>query len=72
MPKRDPVVEAARAHTNLNTFAAIVAILEGGCVYGPESQKAASRIIALCKAEQGRCLARYDRARAEAKEGSGA
>ena len=65
--KRDPVRDAARAHTNLNTFASVVSILEGGHLYGREN-KAASRIIAICKTEQARWLRAYDKAKAEAEK----
>lgn len=65
--KRDPVRDAARAHTNLNTFASIVSILEGGHVYGGEN-KAASKIIAICKEEQTRWLREYDKAKALAEK----
>jgi hypothetical protein len=53
---------AAEAHTNLNVFASIVSILEGGHLYGCYSDRAAQRIIEICKAEQSKCLARYDAA----------
>lgn len=66
-PKRDHVMEAARAHTNLNVFASVVSILEGGHLYGATSDRAAQRIIELCKAEQAKCLARFDRARKKAQ-----
>lgn len=57
------VDEAARAHSNLNTFGAIIAILEGGCVYGGGTEAAtAQKIIALCRAEQQRQLSRFDKA----------
>lgn len=55
---------AAEAHTNLNTFGAVIAILEGGCVYGNTGASAgmtAKKIIAMCKAESGKQLALYDR-----------
>ena len=59
------ISDAMDAHTNLNTFAAIVAILEGGCVYGPTEGSAgrtASRIIKLCQEEQHRQLKAIDKA----------
>lgn len=61
-PSRDRLKEAMHAHTNLNTFAAVVSLLEGGHLYGATSDGAAQRIIEICKAEQDRCLARYDAA----------
>lgn len=60
--KGDHIKEAAEAHTNLNVFASIVSILEGGHLYGCHSDRTANRIIEICKAEQSRCLARYDAA----------
>lgn len=65
--KGDYVKEAAEAHTNLNVFASVVSILEGGHLYGATSDRAAQRIIELCKAEQSKCLAQFDRARNKAQ-----
>lgn len=56
------VGEAARAHSNLNTFATIVTILEGGHLYDNRTYKAAQRIIAICKQQQQRELRAFDRA----------
>jgi hypothetical protein len=71
MPKKsDHLKEAAEAHTNLNVFASIVSILEGGHLYGCHSDGTAQRIIEICKAEQSKCLARYDRARAAVPNGA--
>ena len=60
---------ALRAHTNLNTFAAIVAMLEGGTVYSTgingSQDKTASRIIRLCHQEQQRQLRKLDAATAK-------
>ena len=67
--KDDPVRDAARAHTNLNTFAYIVTLLEGGHLYGDaKANKAANEIIAICKREQARWLRGYDKAKAKAEE----
>jgi hypothetical protein len=55
---------AANAHTNLNTFGAVIAILEGGCIYGATSDSAgvtANKLIKLCQAETHRQLVLYDR-----------
>jgi hypothetical protein len=60
--KGDHIKEAAEAHTNLNVFASIVSILEGGHLYGAASDRAAQRIVEICKAEQDKCLGRFDRA----------
>ncbi|MCB8880071.1 hypothetical protein ACELLULO517_07480 [Acidisoma cellulosilytica] len=63
---RTPINEAARAHSNLNTFASIVTILEGGHIYGLEksqtAQKTAQKIIDICKREQQFQLRAYDAA----------
>jgi len=55
------VEAAARALSDLNTFAAVVTILEGGHVHS-ESHGGAERIIAICKSEQAKRLREYDRA----------
>ena len=52
---------AARAHTDLNIFHGIIALLEGGLI-SSDSYPCADRIIAICKSEGAKCLARYDRA----------
>lgn len=53
------VNEAAEAHTNLTVFAAVVALLESGCVRG--HSEAADSIIRICKNEQQIYLREYDR-----------
>lgn len=54
------------AHTNLTTFGAVVAVLEGGCVYGGlDSDKAANRLIRAANAEMQRLVAIYDDCREE-------
>ncbi len=50
---------AAEEHTNLSMFNAVVAILESGGLYG--HQRAAQRIIKICKDEMCRCVMAYDR-----------
>lgn len=67
---KHPVDTAVAAHTTLQTFATVVAILEGGALYDPPSYKTAERIIAIAKAEQQKLLRRYDKARAQAKGAS--
>lgn len=54
------IKEAAEAHTNLSIWNVIVAILEGGNLYGGRGNVAAQRIIRICQAEQQKELARYD------------
>lgn len=55
---------AMRAQSELNIFAAIVAILEGGTISG--SNTASARIIKICQAEQQRQLKLMDKAVAAA------
>lgn len=54
--------ELVELHTNINTFGSIVAILEGGTIYGGDrkTDKVAQKIIALCKQENIRLVTRYD------------
>lgn len=56
----DPIITAVKAYSHLNTFAAIVGILECGTVSG--SNHAALKIIRICKDEQERLLEMYDEA----------
>lgn len=58
--------ELVELHTNINTFGSIIAILEGGCIYGGDQKtyKVAQKIIAMCKAENMRLVVRYDDLRA--------
>jgi hypothetical protein len=59
---RKQMVSAAEAHSNLNTFGAIIALLEGGLLYGGGSQQStAEQIIKLCKREQQRQLSKFDK-----------
>lgn len=60
--------EAARAHTNLNTWGAVVALLESGLLYPGHSHQAVDRVIKIAKAEMQRHLKQYDAARARAGE----
>lgn len=66
VPKKS-VDAAMRAKSDLNIFAAIVAILEGGTVSG--GNVAASRIIKMCEAEQQRQLRIMDKAVADTNKG---
>lgn len=65
--KRSPIKEAMNAQTNLNVFASIQAILEGGTIYGPPPA-AARKIIAICLEEQQRQLRIMDKAVAAASK----
>lgn len=56
---------AAHAHTNLNTFAAVVTLLEGGHLYSGDLP-AVPHIIRICKREQAIQLRLYDAAVARA------
>jgi hypothetical protein len=57
------VVKAAQCHTDLNIFAAIVSILEGGVIYTPYARRTSAKIISICQKEQQRLLQNYDAAR---------
>jgi hypothetical protein len=61
-PVEDRIVAAAEAHTDLNTFVAIVSILEGGTVYTASGKCTAAKIISLCQAESQKQIKVYDRA----------
>ncbi|ODP33097.1 hypothetical protein A9762_20865 [Pandoraea sp. ISTKB] len=56
------VREAMHAHTDLNTFGVIVAILEGGCLYRNDSQPVALKMIQMCNKEMQRLLKAQDAA----------
>jgi hypothetical protein len=60
MHANDHVKKAAQAHTNLNMWAAIQAIIDGGCFCGTRPHKACSRILRIIKAERERELMEYD------------
>lgn len=59
--------DTERHHSDLNIFAAIQAILEGGVLYTRPGQRMAERVIKLCKQEQQAQLRAYDKANATAK-----
>jgi hypothetical protein len=59
--KGNHIRNAAVALSDLNTFAIVVSILEGGHVHS-ESYKAAARIIKICKGETAKRLLDYDAA----------
>lgn len=60
MAKRNHVKEACKAHTDLNIFAAVVALMETSLL-SSDSHPDEARIVALCQRAQAKCLARYDR-----------
>jgi hypothetical protein len=53
--------EAAVARSDLNIFAAVVALLEGGTV-SADANPDDFAVIKRCQSAQQRCLRRYDRA----------
>lgn len=59
---RNHTKDAACHHSTLNTFGAVVAILEGGLLYDSNADVTAERIIKLCRAEMQRQLRLYDAA----------
>lgn len=66
--KRDYVVEAAEARTDLTIFHAVIAMLEGGTL-SARAAPAAGRIIRQCRDAAQTCLVRYDAAHLKAKQG---
>jgi hypothetical protein len=57
----EPLDRAVRAHTNLNTFACVKALMESGTVYGGvSSDAAAAKVIKTCDVEIQRLLKVYD------------
>lgn len=57
----DAIKRAAEALSDLNTFAIVATILEGGHLHAP-SYDAAQKIIRICHAEEQKRLGDYDRA----------
>ncbi len=48
------------AHTNLNTYQAVIAILEGGTLYDGRTHAPANKIIKIAKAEQQKELVIFE------------
>jgi hypothetical protein len=67
MARKDNIKNASEAHTNLTIFHAVIAILEGGCIYGQKADNAAQKIIKACKCAAYQQLKVYD---AETKKAS--
>jgi len=68
---KQTLVHLTHLHTNLNTFGAVVALLEGGLVYsGTNSEKCANRVIDLCKSEMDRLIALHDALREKVLKGA--
>ena len=60
---KDHAREAALWHTNLNTWGAVVALLEGGLLYdGESSHKDTMKVIEIAKRRQLACLNKHDAA----------
>jgi len=66
--KLEYINAAAKAHTNLNSFAAVQAILECGVIYASSTNAniTAQKIIKICKAQMQKELSAYDDAVAKA------
>ena len=60
--KEQAAKDAATANANLNTWGAVVALLESGLLSGPSAHhyKATSQVIKIAKAQMQAELARYD------------
>ena len=67
--KEDAAKAAATANANLNTWGAVVALLESGLLSGPSADyyKASSSVIATAKAQMQAELKRYDSALARVR-----
>ena len=59
--KGKAMVEAAEAHSDLNIFYAIKALMENSLVTS-NCHAAEARIIKICDAESAKCLRRFDAA----------
>lgn len=68
--KANHIRDAAVAFSDLNTFATVVSILEGGHLHS-KSYRAAERIIKICKGETAKRLVDYDAAAARAQSDRG-
>lgn len=53
--------KAAQAHSNLNIYHAVIALMEGGLLYDGR-HKTADKIVALCKQQASKELQIYDAA----------
>lgn len=57
------VERAARAHTNLTVFHAVIILLESSLLHGDKAQADAAKIIRLCTSARQRQLEEYDDAK---------
>lgn len=62
---RERVEAAARAHTNLTMWGAVIALLESGLMYEGVSHATVQRVIAIAQRQQRRHLDQYDAALAK-------
>jgi hypothetical protein len=67
--KKDYVKEAAQAHSNLNIWAAVQALMEHSLLYGGHAQKAESKVVEIAKREQQKEFKRYEKARRDVYNG---
>lgn len=61
---------ATRAHTDLTVFHSIIAILEGGCIYGSVANRDANKLIRACKSAAVKQLAIMDKHMDKVREAS--
>lgn len=59
--KGKAMIAAAAAHSDLNLFAAVAALMESSLVTS-DCHGAEAKIAKICKKEQQKCLRRYDAA----------
>lgn len=62
MTANDFAVAAATARANLNTWGAVIALLEGGTLSGANTHAAQQRVIKVAKNEMRKHLDEYDAA----------
>lgn len=67
---RKHIEDAAVARSNLNIFYAVMGALENGTIRGASADRAARRIIDICKKEAGAQLKAMDAAIEKAEKGS--
>ena len=58
---KDALLLMSESHTNLNAYGAVIALMEGGMIYGGR-HAAARRIIKIARAEQQKELALHNKA----------
>jgi len=60
MGKKQHIKNAAHAHSNLTSWSAVKALIEGGIFYGSRPNKAHSKILTIVDKEIHRELEEYD------------